>query len=1353
MQKFLRNKPNSLLQSISFLFFLLLASPVGAQQNVIVEDLSATTTLPEGAVNCLLQDHDGFIWLGTWKGLYRYDGFEVINFSSINPKFNALKIEEILIDGNSLWVGSFVTGLIRIDLTTYEFTNYTIDSDKNHRLSDNNIRTLCSMPDNTLVGTERGGFLVIDSLGNVIKTYTTESHPEILQNQQVSRILKIDDQHVLIGDNSLFSFNIQSEEVKRINFPELNIHIDDLAYISNTEFLVSTLHGLYYLNLENEPKLERIIDHRIKSVLKTNDTKQKKYIIGTHESLFEFDLKTKHLLEFYTSESGQTLKLNINSLLYTRNNVLLIGSESGLYSVVERKQHFGKITMQSEADNPDIISCIEKKGNQVFAGSWGKGLLKQNESTKFLDPVKFKSTNIASPQFIFTLKKIDKTYWFSDKNHLGIFNFNEGKEPYNLNYIQWFTGLNGNQEMNTVTSLLQKNDHSLLLGTWEGNLYYHNSITKQFIILTNKDNQLPQSKGLPIYSLLEDNEGNIWVALSGGGVIKMKIENNAIVSQQLINVEKGLVSNFVTSLYQTRNNKIWIGTEAGLTVINPDNTFETAYNKDIILDIQSMIEDPVGFLWLGTQKGLVRINSNHLEEPFKLFDTSDGLNNTSFYLNSLFAEPDYTFYFGGYNGIDYFTPYNIEYNYDKPTPKITNFSLFNDNIYPCTKTENQILFKNIVSTNHINLKYNQNTFSFEFSNLEFQMQDKCQFSYMLKGVDLDWNFKDAAHRYAIYTKLSPGNYTFYLKSTNNDGVWCDQPISVTLSISPPFWASTLAYIFYFIISMFSIFIISYYRLMKVHDKHKQQLKDVEYQKQKELDELKLRFFTNISHEFRTPLTLILGPLSKILKNEKNNPYKEQHLMIFRNASRLLQLTNRIMDFRKSENEQLKLKVEETNISEFIYNIFLFFNYEAQKRNIDYRFKTTFDQNVLIDQEFIESITFNLLSNAFKYTPDDQSITLSVYHDNNGINVTIEDTGKGIPAEQLAHIFDRFYSTTKRNSAGIGLSFTKRLIEQHKGKIQVKSEVGLGSTFTISLPDKDVYSDTEKSTASNKETIVEWNKIDQSIQQTVSDEISHLKNLYEKDELLALVVDDNFEVRQFITSLIENEFNVIEASNGKEALEKAFNQIPDIVISDIMMPEMDGLELCKILKSDQRTDHIPVILTTVLSSQTDRIEGLSHGADSYIPKPIDPNHLLIRINKLIEKQLKLKEKFKLSNLAIEQSQTNDPVEELHPLVEKARKIVLQNIDNSDYNIDEFCNDLGLSRMQLYRKFKAITGLSANNFIRKVRLHKAAEMLKTGNYTVKEVTYDVGFIDLKYFRKCFNDEFGVNPSVYGQVSDKR
>jgi signal transduction histidine kinase/AraC-like DNA-binding protein len=890
-----------------------------------------------------------------------------------------------------------------------------------------------------------------------------------------------------------------------------------------------------------------------------------------------------------------------------------------------------------------------------------------------------------------------------------------------------------------------------MLGTWEGLLLHYDETIDQFVVIKDRNGQLPLSKDYSIFSIFEDNEGFTWIALSGGGVIKMKIVFNTIVSQEIVTETEGLASNFTTTLFQSRNNKVWIGTEAGLSVYDNGECI-SMYNKDIIFDIQSIAEDPTGFLWIGTQSGIIRINSNNYNEPFKHFSTSDGLLNLSFYLNSIFIDTDFTLYFGGYNGIDHFMPYQIGFNYNKPKPHITNFKLYTDNLYAYSETANDILYKNITETDEIKLKYNQNTFSIEFSNLQFRNQNKCQFAYKLNGVDKDWNYRSANNREAYYTKIKPGDYVFHLKSTNNDGLWSDENVMLKISISPPIWASTLAFIIYFVAAMLTIFSFIYFSIMNVQESHNQKLKEIEHKKQKELNELKLRFFTNISHEFRTPLTLIMGPLARLLANDKNNPYKESHLMIFRNATRLLHLTNRILDFRKNEKDQLKLKVTPINVSDFMYNIFLFFNYEAHNREIDYRFKTYYDGTLLVDKEFLESIAFNLLSNAFKYTPKGRSISVNVNPcKKGGAEITVSDTGYGIKDEDKARVFDRFYSTTNMNSAGLGLSFSKRLIEIHKGELLLESIYGEGASFTIVLPPNYAYTDEEKQTAESQELVADWKKIDQSVQVSLNNKMTDLKTEHDKDDLLALVVDDNFEVRQFIASLLSNQFEILEAQNGKEALELAFENIPDIIISDVMMPLMDGYELCQQLKNDERTNHIPIILTTVLSAQEDRNLGLTKGADSYIPKPIDPEHLIIRVKKLIENQLKLKRKFNLSNYTFKKEE-EETLPEIHPLVEKARNIVLNNIGNSDYNIDDFCNDLGLSRMQLYRKFKAITGLSANSFIRKVRIHKAAELLKTGNYSVKEVTYDVGFIDLKYFRKCFFNEFGVNPSDYAQLNTK-
>ncbi|MBN2263852.1 MAG: response regulator [Prolixibacteraceae bacterium] len=1328
------------------LAFLIIAFACGTlSANSSIEKISTETDLPEGAVNCIVQDKAGFIWIGTWKGLYRYDGYNTINFSTINQEFNAIKIAELLIDGNNLWVGTFVSGMYKIDLLTYKITRYHQKAETCQRTTDNNIIAISAMPNNSILfGSENGGLTITNPDGCIEENFTTNSENSKFNNNQISKLCQIDEDRILIGNSGLLIFNLKNRSFEKIENQYLQNYIMDIVKVDDNQFLVSTLDRLLLVDLKNNAQQVKVIlEQKINAIVKHENIF---YLAGSNGILL-YDAFNGKLSEFNDNETISNKQLVINCFLTTHDNALIAGSESGLYTISNRKQQFLHIDSHTETQSTNIVSCIETWENSMIIGTWGNGLYKLNHKTHQLEALKFSNYKQNPPRFIYATKTINNNFWFSDKNEMGIFKIETNKEPYRLQHYLNFNGIENESGYYTITCISGSDNNSFIVGTWDGLLFSYNEFKNSFEIIKDQNGQLPASKDISIFSILKDNQGFTWLALSGGGVIKMKIVNNIILSQEIITVNNGLANNFTTTLFQSKNQKIWIGTEAGLSVYN-NGQIENLYHNNIILDIQSIAEDPIGFLWLGTPNGIYRINSNNHNEAFKNFDTSDGLINKSFFLNSIYADSNQVFYFGGYNGIDYFTPYKIEFNYQKPAPKITNFQILNRNIFPNNASDQTILRKTITETSEIELKHNQNSFSFEFSNLEYLNQEKCQFAFKLEGVDNEWNYRDSKQRYAYYTKLSPGNYTFHLKSTNNDGLWSDETLSLSINILPPFWASTFAYIIYFITAMLTIFLVIYNRVMKMQHNHQQKLKEIEYKKQKELDELKLRFFTNISHEFRTPLTLILGPLSKLLETEKNNPYKEAHLMIFRNAGRLLQLTNRILDFRKNENEQLKLKVSETNVSDFVYNIFLFFNYEAQKRDIDYRFKTNFDQKQLIDREFIESVCFNLLSNAFKYTPDGKSITVGVDPHNDGISIWVADTGPGIEPQNLQHIFDRFYTTNKQNSAGIGLSFSKRLIELHKGELKVESEYGHGSKFTVVLPSDSVYSNEQKQTADSKEQTVDWKKIDQTVQKQHTEQINNLKSIFDKDEMVALIVDDNFEVRQFLTSLLNENFKVIEASNGEQALEIAFNNIPDIVISDVMMPGIDGYQLCQKLKNDERTDHIPVILTTVLSSQDDRNEGLLKGADSYIPKPIDPEHLLIRVNKLIEKQLKLKEKFKISNFSAANENKETNKSDVHPLVEKAHKIVLKNIDNSEYNIDDFCNDLGLSRMQLYRKFKAITGLSANSFIRKVRLHKAAELLKTGNYTVKEVTYDVGFIDLKYFRKCFYDEFGANPSDYAQ-----
>jgi signal transduction histidine kinase/ligand-binding sensor domain-containing protein/CheY-like chemotaxis protein len=1334
---------------VLLLFVLMAAASFGptktvAQSNLIVEDITDKSLLPNGSVNCMIQDSTGFIWMGTWKGLFRYDGYRAINFSYINPKFNALKINALHIKNNKLWVGSFVTGLFCIDLGTYQISNYSTQNDPNKTISDDNVLTIESLDDGTiLAGTERGGVNIIHP-NKPIEIITTSNTPQIIQKDQVSQIVHFGNRDVIIASHYLMRYNIDTKKAERFNNHYFEAYITKIVQLSNAELLVATNDGLFWVN---QNTVKQLLDIRPNFIEKTKSGNSSSYLIGTIEGIFELNGKTLAIKPFFNNP-GESYKQVVTSILVTNDDALLIGSETGLSMFTQRKQHFNHITTAQKNDGTTSVSKIMECKTNMYVGTWGKGVMTIDASTNKLQPVRFSNFNDAPPRFIYDMDQHNNQIYLSCKNYHGIFWFNPEETTPKLNYTQFFTDEKGSNRMFVVTAIYKAQSGRLFLGTWEGLLFVYDENQQNFVALATADGKLPQSENLSIFSIIEDNAGDLWVGINGGGVLNLRVQNNTIVSEKQFTEKDGLISNFVTQLYQTRNNTIWIGTEKGLSMWE-NNQLTSVFNSNLDFDIQSLIEDPIGFLWIGTPKGLIRLNSNRIDEPFKLFDQADGLKNKSFLMKSCATDKNLNFYFGGLNGIDHFAPYKIEYNYKKPKPVITQFTLFNKNIYPIENQNETILKRNIQFHDKLTLKYNQNTFSLEVSNLEYQIQDKCQFAFLLEGADKSWNYRDSRNRVAYYTNLAPGTYTFKVKSTNNDGVWCDQPVELQIEIKPPFWATTWAYITYFIAAMLAIFYLSYQWLMKVNQKHRIQIKELEFRKQKELDEVKLRFFTNISHEFRTPLTLILGPIARILETDPNNVQHDIHLMIYRNANRLLQLTNRILDFRKNEKEQLLLKVEYIEIEPYIDNIFQFFTYEAQKRNIAYRYECNYRGKAWIDTEFAESMIFNILSNAFKYTPDGRSITLKINSKNDKIELSFADTGTGMKPEQLEKIFDRYHSSSKRNSTGIGLSFTKRLIELHKGEITVQSQWEKGTEVTLVLPATDVYTDTEKVAQITDKQQIDWSKVNPTTSTEMNREIGQLKSQFKKDELIALLVDDNFEVRQFLHTLLEGEFKVIEASNGEEGLSLAFEHLPDIVISDVMMPVMGGFEFCEKLKTDPRTDHIPIILTTILSDQPNRLTALSKGADSYIPKPIDPEHLLIRVRKLIEKQLKLKDRFNLNNYETDIKPNEPEPVELHPLIEKARKVVLENIDNSEYNIDDFCNDLELSRMQLYRKFKALTGMSANSFIRKVRLHRAAEMLKEGKMSVKEVTYDVGFTDLKYFRKCFFEEFGVNPSEYNEI----
>ena len=639
----------------------------------------------------------------------------------------------------------------------------------------------------------------------------------------------------------------------------------------------------------------------------------------------------------------------------------------------------------------------------------------------------------------------------------------------------------------------------------------------------------------------------------------------------------------------------------------------------------------------------------------------------------------------------------------------------------------------------------------------------------MEGIDRDWVYSGNKHD-AAYTNLSPGEYTFKVKGSNNDGIWNETGTSISIIISPPWWKTNWAYISYGLIFLFSLYGLRRYELNRVELKDKIKMDATLFKEKEEADKMKSRFFANISHEFRTPLTLILGPAEKIISKVTDVDIIKDAGIIKRNSKRLLQLVNQLLDLSKLEAGKLKLEASNNNIVSFVKGIALSFESLSEEKDITLM--------ILSEKEFIElyfdkekmiKILSNILSNAFKFTPQDGKITVSITESsssrastprevsNGFVKIKIKDTGIGIPKEEIPKLFDRFYQvdssfTKEYEGTGIGLALTKELAELHHGNISVESELGQWTEFTISLPlGKGHLKGDEVSTKDKQdepEMLIEEKKylFSKNINEDLieNSELSYLKD----DKTIILIVEDNYDMREYIKESLDSSYIIEEAVNGEQGLRKAVKVIPDLIISDMMMPKMDGNEMTKILKNDEKTCHIPVIILTARSGQENKLEGLQTGADDYLTKPFDIKELQIRIKNIISIRKKLQEKFGRIENKSSQKIEDDKVEFStidQKFISKLMDIIEKHISEEDFNIIDFCSELAMSRTQLHRKLKALTGKSASIYIRSVKLSKAKKMIEEQKGNISEIAYSVGFASPAYFTKCFKEEFGYPPSA--------
>jgi signal transduction histidine kinase/DNA-binding response OmpR family regulator/ligand-binding sensor domain-containing protein len=780
-------------------------------------------------------------------------------------------------------------------------------------------------------------------------------------------------------------------------------------------------------------------------------------------------------------------------------------------------------------------------------------------------------------------------------------------------------------------------------------------------------------------------------------------------------------------LFTDSRGLIWLGTMDGLNIYNPaNNTTKSFSEKDGLINssIRSITEDNLGRIWVSTSNGIsridVRVKGELHQYSFYNYNRFDGVIETEFLPRSVLKTSNNSLLWGGLDGFN-------EINLDQinlpeqplSVPLLTKLLLSGTEVRQNEYYDgNKILQQAISSTSEIQLKYFQNFLGFEFSALNYINPTQTYYRYKLEGAENSWNEIKSTDGvgHANYTNLSPGTYHLKVFATNNNHRWGKQCAEITVIIDPPFWKTNWAYTFYLLLIFGALYFSNSYYIRR------NKLK-LEKQQKADLDQLKYSFFTNISHELRTPLTLILTPLDSILRKIEDEHLKKQLNGIYRNANELLRLVNQLLDFRKLEMKGETLELSYCNISDFLEVIAFSFKEMASNNGIEF-ISEYIDENIyaFVDKDKMQKIVNNLLSNAIKFTPAGGKIWLNAHKDPTKpmFIIQVSDTGAGIPEVDLSQIFERFYQVKKQKvpntGSGIGLHLVKEYVQLHNGTIEVESRINEGSSFSVVMPtdlqpERDIQMEVE-----------------------IKSENKHLK---------LLVVEDNFEFRAFLQNELSEEYSVVIANNGKEGQEKAISYQPDLVITDVMMPEMSGTELCSQLKKDIRTSHIPVILLTAKTSDKAQIEGFEAGADAYISKPFNMNILLLRIQHLIEQQDQRKKLYKNAVIINPGVITATNVD--NELIKNALQHIEKNMDNASYSVEQLSKDLFMDRTGLYRKLSVIVGQTPSEFIRSVRLKKAAQLLENG-LSVSEVAGQVGFGTTSYFTKCFQDEFGIKPSQY-------
>ncbi len=1330
---------------------------------------STDRDLSNSLINKVYQDSKDFIWVATEDGLNKFDGNKFVIYRQNSAMAGSLLnnyVKTVFEDSNHrFWVGC-INGVQLYNRSTDTFEAYSIyhrDKKINPQVAANIIERKNK---EIWMGTYGQGIVTLQG----DRFITKDDLNERTQSNFIHFIYEDAHTNIWIAteDKGLFCYT-PDKKLHHFTAPAHLTSEDVSCFYEDHDgtLFISTLNGGL---MRFDPAIRRFepIPYRGRNNLSIKTLmvdKDNNLFIGTEgKGVKEYD-RTNHCIVDCPIHSGvfDITESKVHSILQDREGNLWLGIfQKGLLLIPGMQTRFNyygyKSYLKSSIGSSCVMAiCVDSKG-AAWIGTDNDGLYAIDDDGKQLAHFKEENGNRLAPTNIMCIFEDSEGKLWVGSYFSGLAQIN--KKTGVCTYVSQLSGSGSKTVSEKIYHLMEDTRHNIWVSTY-GSGIYKMSLSGQILAQYESDKRNSEDWSINrlcndwVNCLIEDNEGFLWIGTCNGlscfDPERQSFNKRFGTNNLLPNV-------FVHTLLQDCNGILWIGTSEGLYRFDKNTNQFKKYTtldglpSDVICGIE---EDEQGTFWISTHRGIARMNPDN--GSITNYYASDGIQGNEFTRGAYFRDHRGKIFFGGTGGVTSFYPKDITNLPRKIRVEITDLQLAGSSVHKDHKSGSHFITDTLVmDANRFTLAYDHGSFALEFSTFEFCNPERIVYQYRMQGLDVDWISTNAGFNRATYNSLPPGKYLFQVRAKDDKNV--SEIRSVTVVITPPWYGTVWAKSIWILLAL--ILVYSFCMFLLSRFRHKQEIMRREHQEQ--INEAKLQFFINISHEIRTPMTLIISPLEKLLAEHSDK--QATYLMIYRNAQRILRLINQLMDIRKLDKGQMHLKLRETDIVGFIADLMQTFDYQAQKKHIGFKFENRLPDvfKVWVDLNNFDKVLLNVLSNAFKYTPEGGHITveLSTGHNESArgalkdyFEITVTDTGIGIDKDKIEQIFERFYQinndlTQSNFGTGIGLHLAKSLVILHHGTIKAEARDDCqGTRFRIRLPlgNGHLKADELENPEENTRQVLPHSphRLPLLPEEPEADESPKVKS---KSRYRVLVVEDEDEIRRYIRNELHADFRVSECANGREALDFILREKPDLVISDVMMPEMDGITLCRKMKQNLNVSHIPIILLTAKSKPEDRVEGMEIGADAYIVKPFNTELLRSTVNNLIANRERLKGKFSGEKQVEEkidkiERKSNDEI-----LMEKIMKIVNEHLANPELNVEMLAAGVGMSRVHMHRKLKELANQSARDFIRTIRLKQAASLLSEKNLTVSEVAYATGFSNLSHFSNSFRDFYGVSPTEY-------